>query len=212
MPSIGHKRFLSTTRGQIVGLLRRGAHTVEDLRQALGLTDNAIRAHLAGLERDGLIRQNGVRRGPGAGKPAIVYEINSDAELMLSRAYAPLLGALLDELSATRSQQEAEDLMEAAGHRLGSALPKNSNESTETRVANAVAVLNALGGDAEVEHSPGRIVIRGCGCPLAAVTGRRPEVCKAVQALVSDIVGTPVSECCDRSDRPQCRFEVSTAA
>ena len=212
MASIGHKRFLGTTRGQIVGLLRLGPQTVEDLRQALKLTDNAIRAHLASLERDGLIKQLGVRRGPGAGKPAIIYDINSDAELMLSSAYAPLLGALLDELSATRTQQEAEQLMEAAGHRLGAAISKNPSDSAETRVANAVAVLNSLGGDTQVERSEGRLVIRGCGCPLASVTGRRPEVCKAVQALVSDIIGAPVSECCNRGDRPQCRFEVSTAA
>jgi len=131
---------------------------------------------------------------------------------MLSRAYAPLLGALVDELAATRSHQDAVTLMEAAGRRLGSALPRNSGETTEVRVAAAAAVLNSLGGDAQVEHSEGRLIIRGCGCPLSAVTGQRPEVCKAVQALVAEIVGAPVTECCDRSDRPQCCFEVSTAA
>lgn len=213
MAPIGsHKRFLGTTRGQIVSFLRRGARTVDELRQALGLTDNAIRSHLSSLERDGLITQQGVRRGPGAGKPAVVYEINSEAEVLLSRAYAPLLGALLDELAATHSQQEADTLMEAAGRRLGSAFPRNSLETTELRVANAAGVLNALGGDARVEHAEGRLIIRGCGCPLSAVTGRRPEVCKAMQALVAEIVGAPVMESCDRGDRPQCHFEVSTAA
>jgi len=207
-----HKRFLSTTRGQIVALLRRGTQTVDELRKALGLTDNAIRSHLSSLERDELIKQQGVRRGPGAGKPAVVYEINPDAEVMLSRAYAPLLAALLDELAATRSQQEADSLMEAAGRRLGSALPRSSQESAEIRVANAVSVLNSLGGDAQVERTDDRLIIRGCGCPLSAVTGRRPEVCKAVQALVAEIVGAPVTECCDRGDRPQCHFEISTAA
>jgi len=207
-----HRRFLDTTRGQIVALLRRSAQTVDELRQALGLTDNAIRSHLSSLERDELIKQQGVRRSSGAGKPAVVYEIDPDAELMLSRAYAPLLGALLDELAATRSHHEAETLLKAAGRRLGSTLPVNSMETTETRVANAAALLNALGGDAQVEHSEGRLIIRGCGCPLSAVTSRRPEVCKAVQALVSEIVGAPVTECCDRGYRPQCHFEVSTSA
>jgi predicted ArsR family transcriptional regulator len=60
------RRFFETTRGQIVGLLRRGRRTVEELARALGLTDNAVRNHLATLERDGLVRQDGVRRGPGA--------------------------------------------------------------------------------------------------------------------------------------------------
>ena len=74
------RRFLETTRGQIVALLRRRAHSVDELAQALGLTANAIRAHLSTLERDGLVRQEGVRRGPGAGKPATLYEIHPAAE------------------------------------------------------------------------------------------------------------------------------------
>ena len=46
----------------MVQLLRRASRTVEELAQALGLTDNAVRAHLATLERDGLVRQGGLRR------------------------------------------------------------------------------------------------------------------------------------------------------
>ena len=65
-------RFMESTRGQIVSLLRRSARTVEELAGALGLTNNAIRNHLATLERDGIVRQEGIRRGPGAGKPATV--------------------------------------------------------------------------------------------------------------------------------------------
>ena len=207
-----HKRFLDTTRGQIVGLLRRGARTVDELRQSLGLTDNAIRSHLSSLERDALIKQRGVRRGSGAGKPAIVYELDPDAELMLSRAYAPLLGALVDELAATRSAEEAETIMKAVGRRLAAGLSVSSQESAEIRVAKAVAALNSLGGDAQLEHIEGGLLIRGCGCPLSALTARRPEVCKAVQSLVSEIVGAPVRECCQREGRPQCHFEITTAA
>src|SRR5690242_17096037 len=92
------KRFLESTRGQIVALLRRGARTVEELARALALTDNAVRNHLATLERDGIVRQDGVRRGQGAGKPAVLYEVRPDAEPLLSRAYAPVLTAMVDVL------------------------------------------------------------------------------------------------------------------
>ena len=60
-------RFLDSTRGQVATLLRRGSRTVEELAVELGLTDNAVRNHLALLERDGVVRQVGVRRGKGAG-------------------------------------------------------------------------------------------------------------------------------------------------
>lgn len=61
-----NQRFLSSTRGQIILLLRRKSRTVEGLAQELRLTDNAVRAHLATLERDGLVLQRGVRRGSGS--------------------------------------------------------------------------------------------------------------------------------------------------
>jgi DNA-binding transcriptional ArsR family regulator len=41
-----NERFFAHTRGQVVALLRHGDRTVEELAQALGLTDNAVRAHL----------------------------------------------------------------------------------------------------------------------------------------------------------------------
>jgi predicted ArsR family transcriptional regulator len=51
------RRFLSSTRGQVVILLSRAVRTVEELAAALGVTDNAVRSHLSMLERDGLVRQ-----------------------------------------------------------------------------------------------------------------------------------------------------------
>ncbi len=51
------QKFLESTRGRIVALLRRSGRTVEELARALGLTDNGARAHLATLERDGIVRQ-----------------------------------------------------------------------------------------------------------------------------------------------------------
>src|SRR5688500_10342324 len=54
----------------------------------------------------------------------------------------------------------------------------------------------------------GAIVIRGAGCPLAAVTGTHRGVCLAIASLVAEIVGVPVRECCEREGRPQCCFEI----
>ena len=124
MPTGFSKHFMETTRGQVLGLLRRGSRTVDELAAGLGLTDNAIRAHLATLERDGLVRQEGQRRGPKAGKPALVYEPTPEAELRLSRAYAPVLAALLEELVDRLPDQETESLLAAVGRRLAAAVPR----------------------------------------------------------------------------------------
>ena len=205
-------RFFESTRGQIVSALRRGTATVDELARAVGLTDNGVRAHLTTLERDGLIRQAGVRRGEGAGKPATLYEIHPDAEPALSRAYAPLLVALLDELAARIPEDERDAIMGDVGRRLAHAVPSSGSTDLEGRVRAAAALLDSLGGQTQVERREGMLAIRGCGCPLSAATARRPEVCRAVQTLLTEIIGAPVREQCDREGRPRCFFEVPSAA
>ena len=87
------EKFFESTRGRMITLLRRSRRTIAELARALGLTDNGVRAHLAILERDGVVRQRGwVRRGSGGGKPAYVYELTSEAEDIFPKAYALVLG------------------------------------------------------------------------------------------------------------------------
>jgi len=95
------QKFLESTRGRIVTLIRRARRTVEDLARELDLTDYGVTAHHAVLERDGLVRQRGsVRRGGnGGGKPAYVYELTLQAEDLFPKAYEPVLRRLLDVLS-----------------------------------------------------------------------------------------------------------------
>jgi predicted ArsR family transcriptional regulator len=52
-------------------------------------------------------------------------------------------------------------------------------------------VLNELGGLAEIEEHDGRVVIRGYGCPLAAVTPDHPEVCRMAETLLTEVAAYP---------------------
>src|SRR5918911_1742305 len=102
------RKFFASTRGRMVTLLRRRGLTVDELAEAVGLTNNGVRAHLAALERDGLVRQRGsVRRsGSGGGKPAYVYELTPQAEDVFPKAYEPVLHRLLDVLSEQAGEKE----------------------------------------------------------------------------------------------------------
>jgi hypothetical protein len=64
-----------------------------------------------------------------------------------------------------------------------------------------------LGALTHVEAN-GRYVIRGIGCPLAALTGKHLGVCLAMESFVTDIIGAPARECCERTGRPKCCFEI----
>ena len=206
------KRFLETTRGQIVALLRRAERTVEELAQALGLTDNAVRAHLTTLERDGLVVIGGVRRGPSAGKPATVYQLHPEADALFSRAYAPVLRAMLDVIAERMSQRDAEELMRDVGRRLATQLGRDVTGDVHARVHAAAGLLGALGGEAYVEKGDDTLQLRGYGCPLSAAVTARAEVCRAVEALLSEVIGVEVREHCNRGDRPRCCFHIDSAA
>ncbi len=92
-------------------LLRRSGNTVEDLAQAVGLTDNGVRAHLAALERDGIVRQRGsVPRGSGGRKPAYIYELTPEAEDLFPKAYEPVLRQRLDVLAGQLGPEEEQFL------------------------------------------------------------------------------------------------------
>ena len=211
MTILSSDRFRRSTRGKVLELLRRSERTIEELAAALGLTDNAIRAQLSALERDGLVRQHGVRRGPGAGKPALVYTLSNDAEVKMSQAYAPVLGALLEELAGQMTEAQLEALLMAVGRRIAAGSARATG-TREARVNSAVELLNALGGDARVEKSGENYLIRGSGCPLSSAVARRPETCSAVQSLLSEVIGASVVESCERGTRPNCCFTVPIAS
>ena len=200
-----NQRFLTSTRGQIITLLRRSSHTVDEMAQALGLTDNAIRAHLATLERDGIVQQRGVRRG--GGKPASVYDLAPEAEQLFPKAYGPVLQQLLDVLDECIPTSEVETLLREVGRRIAGTWKVPSGD-LRVRLGAAVEDFNELGGMAELEACDGHFCIRSYSCPLADVVLEHPEVCHLAETLLTELVGVPVQKHCDYTGSPRCSFTV----
>jgi predicted ArsR family transcriptional regulator len=190
-----------------VSLLRGGSGTVNDLASSLELTDNAVRAHLLTLERDGLVRQSGVQRGPR--KPHFSYELTAEAERLFPKAYDALLNQLIAALKGRLEPDVLEEVLREVGRSLAA---RHSSGQTpaelEARLQNALEVLKALGGSPSLDREGGRLVIRSGGCPLSAAVVEHPEVCGLAESLVAEIVGLPVREHCVRGESPKCRFEV----
>jgi|SRR6185503_16215088 len=201
------KRFFDSTRGQIVTLLRGAPCTVDELAGKLNLTDNAVRAHLSTLERDGLVRQSGLRRGPR--KPHFTYVLTEEADKLFPKAYDALLNQLIAVLKSRLEPAEIEDVLREVGRALAADAASGQNVSLDSRVHTALKVLEAIGGAAQIEHHGDKIVIAASGCPLAAAVAVHPEVCRLAETLVAEIVKVPVEERCDREGRPRCRFELS---
>ncbi|MFL5402665.1 MAG: helix-turn-helix transcriptional regulator [Gemmatimonadales bacterium] len=187
-------------------MLRRTPMTVDEVARALDLTRTAVRSQLASLVHDGLVGERESRRGTS--KPSRVYGVTTQAELLFSRAYIPMLTQLLDVLERRIKPKELDSALREAGRSLvaGRSAPAGSLGS---RVAAASSLLNDLGGLTEVIQDGGDYTIRSHGCPLAAATAGHPEVCNALESLLTQFIGSRVRQCCERYQRERCCFQVS---
>lgn len=191
-------------------LLRRGPMTVDQLAAALQLTRTAVQAQLATLQRDDLIEQKGTRRG--ASKPARMYGVTMQAELLFSRAYIPILTELLHVLAQRMSAPEFDAIMHEVGRRAMAGRVAAPRGQLGERVITASRLLNDLGGLSEVDEEDGFYIIQSHGCPLAAATAEHPEACNALESILSEFVGSRVTKCCDRYNRERCCFEIGRPA
>jgi predicted ArsR family transcriptional regulator len=197
---------LKSTRERIVDLLRRSSLTANEIARQLGLTHNAVRDHLAALLREGVVQEAGRQRG--VSRPAVVYGIVPDAEAVFSKAYIPFVAHLLRVLRERLPQRELDDIMHLVGRRFAAEWPRLRGDLPQ-RVEAVSLLLEDLGALNTVEKLDGGSIIRGYGCLLSAAVHGRPEVCRAMESLLTELLEAPVRECCERGDRPRCCFEVT---
>ncbi len=202
-----HERLRESTRGQVLALLRSEERTVNELAADLGLTDNAVRAHLMSLERDGFVRRTG--REAGVRRPHVTYGLTEEAEQVFPKAY----GALLSHYVSIVSRRLAPRALRASLRELGRMVAgerslKLKGKSKPERIRAGLALLQELGGSATFSESEGKHFIRGNGCPLAAVTANHPEGCLIAESMLTTIIGAPVRERCIHGPNPSCYFEI----
>jgi predicted ArsR family transcriptional regulator len=208
MSDLLRRRLLDSTRGRIVELLESGSSTADELASQLGVSRSAIRVQLTAMERDGVVVRTGTRAGTT--RPSNVFELTSESRQFLSKAYLPLLGDLISELETSLTPEQLHSLLRRVGKRLARGLTgrKRTTEDLRSRVTTASELMNAQFGARTHVESNGVYAIVGSACPLAAVTSTHPAVCQGVGAWLSDVIGAPVQECCDRIGQPRCRFEI----
>ena len=208
MKHIGwRERLFKSTRGKILDLLRARECTVNELADELHLTDNAVRAHLASLERDRLVAQSGFR--PGIRKPHTTYALGPEAEQIFPKAYGRLVSLLMSIFSRQVKPRNLRAGMRVAGRKVAQEhLGGLQGKTRQQRIDAALGILRDLGGAASFREEDGKHFIYGNDCPIAAATANHPEACLLAESLLTKIIGSPVKEHCIRGAVPSCRFEI----
>jgi len=199
------------SRAELVDLLGRGVATVADLAKQLRLTRNAVRFHLASLQRAGLVRARGTR--PGKRRAHATYELTEQVDQRFPNAYKLSLQQLLTELKHRYSRRTVTAIVRGAGDRLAKpALSKPHLTSLRSRAREAGRLIEAIGGSITIESDHGTFLLRAEGCPLAAVVAHHPEVCNLVENFLAQSTGASIKQQCHYRLNPRCEFRVRSSA
>lgn len=202
-------RFFQTTRGKIVTeLRRRGSASATDLARSFGLSPNAVRQQLTVLERDGLVAETPVRRGPT--KPTYEFSLTPEAEKLFPQGYDKMLTAVLRELRSQFGTAGVERIFEGLSRRaIDRARQTVTAEDPEQRVAQLTEMLRKSGVVAEYNLMDGGFVLHEHTCPYSSAAKEHPEVCHVIHQIIDETIGGQheQTESLAHGGR-ECRFEL----
>src|SRR5579863_6095571 len=182
-------RFFQTTRGKIVAELRqRGSASAADLAAVFNLSPNAVRQQLVVLERDGLVVEQSVRRGPT--KPTLEFSLTSQADRLFPQQYDKMLSAVLREVKDAYGQPAVDAIFGSIARR---AVEKANARITATdgegRIAQLTEVLRSGGVAAEYSLIDGGFMLEEHNCPYSDVVKDHPEVCSVIHHVLDETIG-----------------------
>ena len=202
-------RFFQTTRGKIVSeLRRRGSASAVDLARSFGLSPNAVRQQLMVLERDGLVAETSVRRGPT--KPTYEFSLTPDAEQLFPHGYDKMLNAVLRELREQFGNIAVERVFDGLSKRaIERARLEITADGPEQRVAQLTETLRRSGVVAEYSLIEGGFALHEHNCPYSNTAKENPEVCQVIHHVIDETLGGEHAQTESLAHGgKECRFEL----
>jgi len=205
------ERFFKTTRGRIVAeLRRRGSASAAELAQLFELSPNAVRQQLVVLERDGLVVERAVRRGPT--KPTLEFSLTRDADALFPQRYDRLLSSVLREVRQQYGDSAIGKIFDSISERAVSRAKRNVTGATaEQRVSQLTEMLQHDGVVAEYSLIDGGFALHEHNCPYSAVAQDHPEMCHVVHHMIDETIGGSMQQTESlATGGKECRFEITS--
>ena len=210
-------------------LKNKGGMTVDELAQALKVTRNAVRQHLATLSKNGFVAPGKTR--PTRGRPQQLHILTDPGKEAFPRHYSWFAQLLVDAIAgehgaeglrtrlgrvaaAVATQLQQRGAVNGNGSANGAATVgtgavANGNGDLRQKVARLAVVMDELGYDARVGADVSSMpAIEADNCVFHELAKKNPEICHFDLALLSAATDSKVEhhECMARGGNV-CRFK-----
>jgi len=182
--------------------------TADELSKGLKITRNAVRQHLAALERDGLIAPGATR--PSGGRPQQLYVLTGKGKEVFPRHYSWLAQLVVEAIKRDRGSAALSERLAAIGSGVAGQMRAQSpgHETREQKVEKLAAAMDRLGYNARRPATAGKApVIEAYNCVFHELAAKHPEICDFDLALMGTFTDSKVDhqECMARGGNV-CRF------
>ncbi|HEY2597156.1 MAG TPA: winged helix-turn-helix transcriptional regulator [Candidatus Dormibacteraeota bacterium] len=194
---------------EVLELLRRKGHaSAEAIAAELLVTPNAIRQHLTNLERDGFVVSSPEKSRRG--RPSLLFSLTERADSVFPKRYGQLATMVLQEVQEMGGPQALDEVFERMATRHAHAISPNlEGLEFDEKLKRVVAWIGRAGTLAEQTETPEGVKVTIHNCPFRNTALKFPQVCTITPHLISQLLGTAVSqaESIHRRD-PYCSFVV----
>ncbi|MDR0269518.1 ArsR family transcriptional regulator [Paenibacillus sp.] len=198
----------SSTRREILLLLKkRGALTVQEMSELLGITGMAVRRHLIVLQKQHYIRI--VLQRLNGRKPTSIYSLSNEAEGVFPDQYDTLALELLENLHDMKGDLYIEMLFAKKTEKLEQRYRRLlQGYDLEKRIRRLAQIQDSEGYMVKLEKSgEGEFLLEEANCPVSQIAAHYPQVCRCELALFSDVLDAHVERMeCMAEGGGKCRY------
>lgn len=201
----------NTHQAVLYHLKRNNEMTVAELCDVLGITSMAVRRHLTGLQKEGLIEGRLVRQSRG--RPTYRYRLTSKAESLFPSGLATMAFDLLDAVFETKGHTGVMELLTLRDSWLEKRHKGRLEQlPMEERIAEVVKIYSESGFMTRWERLPdGNYFIYQQHCAIHHLATQYRQICVLEPRLMSNLLGVKVTrEKFMLKDDPICGYLVET--
>lgn len=193
-------------------LKRNREMTVAELCEVLGITSMAVRRHLAGLQKDGLVDCRMVRQSRG--RPTYRYKLTPKADSLFPSGLAAMAFDLLDAVYDARGNAGVMELLTMRDEFLVKKhAPRLAELDFEARLQEVVKIYSESGFMTEWKRlEDGNYFIFQQHCAIHHLASEYRQICHLEPKLIERLLGVPVTrEKFMLKDDPICGYLVRPA-